>query len=384
VTTEIRPRVATSRRVTAIDGLRGVAALAILAHHLTLTNSWYDSRIDAVNTVPLRLFPQRPWTSVQSFFEWSPLHMLYASNAVYIFFVISGLILVGPVRRFSARAYGTGRLVRLYVPIIAAAILAVIFALAYRSHLHATTSRFLNQHVEHLQLRQVTGVTWLLDGGVDLNPSLWTMRYEVIFSLILPAILWRMASPIRATLLRVLAMAGLVAASCIGVATGFSLLTYLPIFFIGVVLSDVPAPRRGALWMLLCGVVSMNLVWVMGGFHIRIEPSVYIATTVIGAALVVHSVRAHSVVSKALESRCAQLLGQRSYSLYLVQVPVILFVWLCIPVSVGLAGQLERVTITLFMVVGLTELFYRIVERRAIAWSRATTTRVSTEHRLAD
>jgi len=377
VSTEIRSTLTTARRVTSIDGLRGVAALMILAHHLTLTNSWYDSRVDAVNTVPLRLFPQRPWTSTQSLLEWSPLHMLYASNAVYIFFVISGLILVGPVRRFSAHAYGVGRLVRLYVPIVAAAALAVVFAVAYHSHVHATTSRFLNQHVEHLQLRHVTGIIWLLDGGVDLNPSLWTMRYEVIFSLILPAVLWRASKSTESSIVRLVVVATLVAVSCIGVATGFTLLTFIPIFFVGVVLSDVPAPRRGALWILIAGVVSMNLVWVMGGFHVRIEPSIYVASTVVGAALIVHAVRARSVVASALDTRPMQYLGRRSYSLYLVQVPAILFVWLCISVSASFAGQIERLGISLVLIAGLTELFYCVVEQRAISWSRSVTRRLN-------
>ena len=120
----------------------------------------------------------------------------------------------------------------------------------------------------------------------------------------------------------------------------------------------------------------MNFVWLLGGFHVRVEPSVYVCSTVLGAVLIVHASRSSNLFSRCLESAPLQFMGARSYAVYLLQVPIILFVWLCIPVHEGLLGQFEHVVISLLILGVLTELFYRIVERRAISLSRQMTRKI--------
>src|SRR6476646_6648538 len=91
-------------RRTALDGLRGLAALVVVFHHVLLTwpgwaNAYLGSHGNAL--------------------AYSPLHVvLDGTFAVYVFFVLSGYVLTLQSERLSRwRGYYGARLARLYLPV---------------------------------------------------------------------------------------------------------------------------------------------------------------------------------------------------------------------------------------------------------------------------
>ena len=109
-------------RLTSLDGLRGLVALDVLIHRalLTLASPYY------AGTASLG----RPaW-----FATCTPLHILWAgTEAVYLFFVLSGIGLTIPLLRidnFSWAAYFPKLIVRLYIPVLAAVRLGALTVVA--------------------------------------------------------------------------------------------------------------------------------------------------------------------------------------------------------------------------------------------------------------
>lgn len=107
-------------RLRELDGLRGLAALIVLFYHISLT---YPSL-----AVP---YYAQPVEGPLAFaLTYTPLHLLRDGRmAVYIFFVLSGLVLALPVlargRAYPWLAYYPQRLIRLYLPVWAAVALGV-------------------------------------------------------------------------------------------------------------------------------------------------------------------------------------------------------------------------------------------------------------------
>lgn len=79
-------RSASPARLTSLDGLRGLAALVVLAHHALLTMSGFSS-----------VYWAEPFPSWVTPFAYTPLHALWAGQeAVLVFFVLSGAVLMVP------------------------------------------------------------------------------------------------------------------------------------------------------------------------------------------------------------------------------------------------------------------------------------------------
>ena len=111
-------RLATRNR--GLDGIRGVAAAMVVAHHLALCGGWMSDP-----------FAEQP--AISSGFErvmtYTPLHLLWAGGeAVFVFFVLSGYVLARTDVSTPRRTAGFvgKRFVRLYVPAVAAIALATV------------------------------------------------------------------------------------------------------------------------------------------------------------------------------------------------------------------------------------------------------------------
>ena len=110
-----------AKRVQSFDGLRGVAALVVVFHHLLLTQVWFADRVGLGALGSKGHFI----LSIHNLFEYTPVHIFYGgTEAVVIFFVLSGYVLINPVNKSNFSSYVRNRLMRLYVPIFAAVILA--------------------------------------------------------------------------------------------------------------------------------------------------------------------------------------------------------------------------------------------------------------------
>ncbi len=113
-----------SGRVRGLDGLRGIAALVVVFHHAFLTRSSLAAPYAALLPGHIGAFA---WVST-----YTPIHLIWdGTEAVFVFFVLSGYVLTlsGAGRNTSALvgwlSYYPRRLVRLYVPALAAVALAV-------------------------------------------------------------------------------------------------------------------------------------------------------------------------------------------------------------------------------------------------------------------
>ena len=354
---------AEGERSKALDGLRGLASLAVVFHHLSLTSQWYALRVFH----PASLLPSAPWTSLRNLAEYSPLHLFYAgTEAVVIFFVLSGLVLVRSVRTSKVRAYGLSRMVRLYLPIWGSVLFSVVIALLYVSNKETVPNAWLQARLMHISWNDVVGNSWIIDGNTTLNSVYWSMKYEVVFSLLLPVVLWpamKNTPNWQATYLKI---AGLIAMTAIGSQLNLVFLEYLPMFFVGVVLMDVDPPKRFELSMLVAGIIILTSAWTLGGFGIGMALWVSNSLTVLGAALIVQSLRGGGLAARFCATAPIEFLGKISFSLYLVHVPIILFIWFKMGPVIGPKSEGLHGVAALAIALVVATVFYVLVEKKAI------------------
>lgn len=377
-------------RVHALDGLRGIAALVVVLHHSLLT----------VPALSLAYDPGVGRVERGSFAWWStysPLHLLWAgAESVVLFFVLSGYVLARPSAtgvRVQWHRYYPRRILRLYAPTAAAVVLAV-------------ASVFV---VTRVQDSRMSG--WLLARPVGVAPDairddllllrrpggylsvLWSLQWELVFSLALPVFLLigrrtRRHGRLAAAAMLLVAFAAAHRAPGAGIGDGLvtRALWHLPMFGIGVLLAyhepavrrhlrRIPPTRVGA-WSLgvtIAGLLSAR--WLLlatrepfptADLHGPLAAWSGIAI-ITGAALLVAVSLERSSLRRALGARSLRWLGSRSFSLYLVHEPVVVSVaYLLGPVSRPVLQVAVGVPLSLL----LAEIFHRGVERpvmRAIA-----------------
>ena len=78
----------TKSHIYSLDGLRGIAALVVVVHHLLLTLPWFADRVGLGLLGPKGQFI----FSWHNLFEYTPLHILYGgTEAVVIFLYLAVL-----------------------------------------------------------------------------------------------------------------------------------------------------------------------------------------------------------------------------------------------------------------------------------------------------
>lgn len=354
------------RRIESLDGLRGVAALVVLVHHALLL-------------IPVLAAPYfHPGAAGDTgSWEWvmvhTPLHLLWdGAGPVYIFFVLSGLVLALPVLRaqkFRWRAYYPQRLIRLYVPVWGAVALAVTtIIIAPRNG--DLSSEWLSHRVELSWTAIIQDVTLLPSGGKLASP-LWSLKWEVLFSILLPLYMWLAIKLPRLNLLKV---ALLVYMTSSGAATNSAIMLYLPMFMIGTIMAvewrrlEAVASRinghHQAAYVWMAAMVAAGLL-LMCPWMLMLTPvssaglDASKGLVLVGAALVVFIAWHWDLAGKFLTWKPVQWLGTMSFSLYLVHEPLV------IAVAYLLGDELLWVAIPTGIAVSLlgAALFFHIVER---------------------
>ena len=345
-------------RVASLDGLRGAAAVVVLIHHAALLNQRLASPY---------LAPAEPVTGVAAWLTYSPLHLAWAgTEAVYLFFVLSGLVLTLPrlgVDRDWSR-YLPSRLVRLYGPVIA----AVIFALGTTfvvSRDGAASSQWLANHPEYSPPALLLDLT-LIGGSSGVLTPLWSLQWEVLFSLLLPLYLF-IGDRIR-PLFFTLGAAGLL---LLGAFTDNLALTFLPMFAIGAALGyawtalqelaqRVNRSRAGWLVWMALAIVSHLLTlsyWLLGPGGIQYAAVTRLTVTLgtVGLILVV----AFAPSARHLFSLApVQWLGRISFSLYLTHEPIVVACGFLLPERPTAAG-----VAAILIAFPVAWVFYLLVER---------------------
>jgi peptidoglycan/LPS O-acetylase OafA/YrhL len=364
-----------SNRIPSLDGLRGVASLVVVTFHIALNDAVVGAR-------PYRRDQTSGVGWLGAMMTFTPLHLLWAGEqAVAVFFVLSGFVLALPfARRGTHPGRGTfwirfyrSRAVRLYLPAVASLVLAYGLALVVTYPGDTGLSPWLKSHSAPARLIDLVVGSTLMSYN-QLNISLWSLRWEVLFSLALPIFLalavWRvMPSWVKAT-----AMLGcLTSWSVISGSPYFNSSTLL-IFGFGVLMAyesdrlGVLAARLSAqawIGILVTACLLLSLQWMVLPFGVQpgsVFGDLWMTYTAAGATLLVFTAAFCGPVRRLLERRPIQLLGLLSFSLYLVQEPVTIRFALATHASLPLWLALP-IELTLALVVAV--LFYRAVERPA-------------------
>lgn len=331
-----------------LDGLRGIAALGVFLAHFLLSffpagfTHYYDW---VANSHALS-------GTIEHIISTPLISVLWNGGfQVYIFFVLSGYVLTLPFEisndTASLKNRAAKRLVRLGIPVFASVVLSYLAMLAalysFVQTAGITGSVWLlgqaprEPHLSTVLSEALYGV--LLKGEATYNPILWTMRVELIGSMLIFAyrlLAWRG----RAAWLSVCIFLILVTTNA---PTQWP--AYVA-FLIGSYMAGWKTPRApwaswavGAIGLAIASIdnnIDLGLLADLDAFSANRQNII----NLIGGSLVVYSVKG-GAGARLLLSRPVQFIGRVSYSFYLIHLVFILslscslFNWLVGPGAVA-------------------------------------------------
>jgi peptidoglycan/LPS O-acetylase OafA/YrhL len=312
---------------------------------------------------------------------YTPLHIFWAGpEFVAVFFVLSGFVLALPVirgGRLRRTKYYPSRLLRLYIPVWGALVLAAVLHIIVSHQVIPSASPWLNVHSTPLTWHALVQDMLLGPhvGDWGFNTVLWSLYWIVLFSLLLPILL---IVPFASRIARIV-----VAALCFYVlyhgSSAYSL--YLPPFVLGVVLAfERDAIEHLALRLRGRGVMSLTTKFGLGAACISLLTVdrwiSYTRTTltlvVVGACMSVICAQVIPSVRRWFETHPMQWVGRRAFSLYLVHEPLLVAIAFALGASLAPVPFVILVAIAALVVCAL---FFRWVEvpshrlaRNAGAW----------------
>jgi peptidoglycan/LPS O-acetylase OafA/YrhL len=355
-----------ANRVRQFDGIRGLAAAIVCVHHALLV----------IPDLAKPYFNQQPISQAAQLLTFSPLHSLWAgAEAVYLFFVLSGFVLTRLAHSpsFALERYYPSRILRLYGPTVAAVTLGAVI-IAVTAGVTHPESLWLAGRDGPYAPGQVFNDLLLIDSTSGRISQLWSLQWEVIFSLSLPLFLLipRLRVAPTVVILLVLIMGGF--------TYDVAAMKFLPMFGLGVVMAsrweslvDLLARfqrhrARSAVYLMLLvlSLVLLNSRWIAYG-AMGFTPEALVWTSpLIMAGICLFLVIAtgwhplHTLFSSAL----FRWLGAISFSLYLVHEPIV----------VGMAyltnGSRWGIAAAIALSFGIAQLFYLLVERPIHRWSQ--------------
>lgn len=362
---EIPPPVRTvsikaSGRIGSLDSLRGIAALIVVFYHLSLV---VPGIYPWLQTIP-------------------PLRVVFAgTEAVYVFFVLSGFVLYLSLQRHDRDrwlTFAARRLARLYPPVAAAVLFsAALYLLVAPGPMPAFQGWFTDlSWTEPPSRRLLVGHLLLLDPNRfhTLDNPMWSLVVEVRLSLLFPLVAAAIRRRSMATLIGCVAIS-LVARHImssghpVGRVDPFFTLQFLDLFAIGAWM----AHYRDTLARLV-RIVPAPLT-VLAALFALIESGRAVPYMIYAAAvLVVAASFSYPLLSRLYGLRPLVWLGERSFSLYLVHVPMLLTAVHLLagrmPIAAILAGVVPVSLIA-------AELFWLTIERPSIRLSRTVGRRLS-------
>ena len=182
-------------------------------------------------------------------FSFTPLKLFTAGwESVMVFFVLSGLVVSLPVlntRGFNWVAYYPRRAARLMIPVIASVFLAAVWVSAIPQNSTQPSGSWLStSSTPAFSWEFIASGLDLLGGDGQINNPLWSLRWELLFSVALPLFV------MLAVIVRRWWIAGLAASvllTWVGLDSGAGALSYLPAFFVGAMIATrLPRVRRFA------------------------------------------------------------------------------------------------------------------------------------------
>ena len=306
----------------------------------------------------------------------TPLKLLTVGNeAVLVFFVLSGMVLVLPVIDkvgYDWISYYPRRVLRLYLPVAASVAFAALCIVVSAQNPRTMTSSWVaRSSVDHPTWELFLRSLDVFQSGNAVNNPLWSLRWEMIFSLALPLFV---AVAILARKRWAWVLGGTYVLVWQGIVTGSAVLQYLPVFLAGALLAgnaaslSVWAKRVRKSWItnlawmaaLLGGCTLLILHWLLWPVIADLPPVMQLAdaASFLGALVIVAVGFLWQPMIRALMISPLRWLGRVSFGLYLVHVPIIIAVANLLPPGEWL--WTAAIAIPLSLVVA--ELFTRFVD----------------------
>jgi peptidoglycan/LPS O-acetylase OafA/YrhL len=297
------------------------------------------------------------------------------TQAVLLFFVLSGLVVALPALRagftnFSWKKYYASRFLRLYIPAWGALLLASILIFCIPRASSNVTSNFWldNTNAKHVQFWTFLQNATLMKVGNATDNVLWSLRWEIVFSVLLPVFV------LAALLIKRSWIAfGLTMGACVALTIGdpnhADAWFYLPVFLIGTLMASRldsiqqwSVQRSKGFWI---GVFATSLFFLVASQIFSFAaPAKSVAGGLLwslvgaGAGGIILSAIGFSSFAWFLNTRPSQFLGRISFSLYLIHVPIIA----TLAFALGDAQWWLVGIIGLPLSIGAATLFHRFVE----------------------
>ncbi len=310
----------TPTRLTSLDGLRGVAASIVMLYHLTLVaRPFIDTKTRGdlwwwLTATPLKLFTA-------------------GTEAVLVFFVLSGLVVTLPALKegFGWAGYYGARLLRLYLPVWGAlGFAALLVALVPRDAASVTAHAWISSaNSTSITVPEWLGEASLWQASYNIDNVLWSLRWELVFSLALPLFV------IAARAVRQhwqLAVGLAIVLTITGRLVSLDALVYLPVFFLGTLIAirlgalrEWAGRRSGVFWAVATSVSLALLIasWLARPLENSTGAKLMWGLSGVGAAGLVLIAIGSPFAGRMLSAVVPRWLGKVSFSLYLVQAPVI-------------------------------------------------------------
>ncbi|MCD5341613.1 acyltransferase [Arthrobacter sp. AK04] len=349
-----------THRYTSLDGLRGLAALVVLIHHCFLVSPLLTSAVNGSGDGPMH-----PWVWWATF---TPLHLFWAGGeAVYVFFILSGFVLALPFignENPNWGSYFPRRIIRIYLPVWASLIFALGAAWVFPRISGPNFSPWINQHDEAPDVLSDAILLW---GAGSLNSPLWSLQWEMNFSLLLPLYV---IIALRFQRVWLLGLSGLFLLIAAGEILHISALVCLPMFGVGVLMAvrrdlitsfSAKVSRSGWAVVLILSTALLCSRWIFP------QMPVGAATAAIGGALLLFAFIECKAAIRMGTFPTVRWLGSRSFSLYLVHEPIVVSVAFCLEETNPFTIAALSVPLTLLV----TEVFFRSVEKPSQRLARA-------------
>ncbi len=361
------PVSSSSQRMRSLDGLRGLAAVVVVLGHVRLI------LLEAAHPVSVAGIPVLG--------QASELLGVWGAEAVWLFFVLSGLVLSRLMLRSASFDYGNyvlGRLARLYLPVIAAVIFTAV-TMVFVGRNTSGLGPWVDAHPKNVTSSALVADLTLIGGTSGNLSPLWSLQWEVLFSLLLILYVF--------VLKKVPPVVGIVASialSVIGQRVASPVLMYMSMFAIGTSLAlawdgiersrtrmATTFRRLRPVWFLGL-LVALALIVGLQELPIMIDlsklPSTMTMISMSGSLIALTATIILVGMAQPLkwlfESRVLQWFGAISFSLYLIHEPVLL-----VFVHIFRADPLA-VVIGLVLCFPIAHLFYRAVEKPSHTFSR--------------
>jgi peptidoglycan/LPS O-acetylase OafA/YrhL len=277
-------------------------------------------------------------------------------------------------------------MLRLYLPVVAAVGFAYALVRLVPRHPTAAASWWLALHRSPVHVVEAGRNAVLVRGTTWLNSALWSLRWEVYFSLLLPLFVLLL---VRSKAAAAAWLATLLALIAVGFHEGRLWLVYLPVFGVGVVEASLMdrLDAWGAAFDRMAGAVRRDIVagvvlllvspWWLGvvptvvdrppASLVRWLPIAGQVLTVTGAALLVWLFASTSSGCRLGSRPVVRWLGKRSFSLYLVHEPIVVTVAYLLH---GTTNAALVASLALPLSLAVAECFGRWVETPSLQVSR--------------